>query len=77
MAMMPATTTLGATRWPRGARRIADAVSGRALPARALGLFAALAGRRGSTRYAVPDRLRADLGLPPVEHETRRYWEVR
>lgn len=48
-----------------GARRVAAA------------LFRALVARRRTRRLAVPDRLRADVGLPPVEREMRRHWEVR
>ena len=48
-----------------GARRVAAA------------LLRALVARHAAPRPAVPDRLRADVGLPPVEREMRRHWEVR
>lgn len=54
-------------------RRLIDH-HGAAKVARAL-LRAAVA-RRRVPRAAVPARLRADVGLPPVEIEMRRYWEV-
>jgi len=40
-------------------------------------LVGALASRRRVSRAAVPDSLRTDVGLPPVEREMRRYWEIR
>lgn len=43
----------------------------------AAALARALFARRRSSRPAVSDRLRADVGLPPREIEMRRYWEVR
>jgi hypothetical protein len=47
-------------------------------PARvAQALFGALVSRRRNPRVAVPDTLRADVGLPPVEREMRRHWDVR
>lgn len=55
-------------------RRLID-VHGAAQVARAL--LRALLSRRRQPRTAVPDTLRRDVGLPPVEHEMRRYWEVQ
>ena len=55
-------------------RRLLD-VHGAAAVARAL--FGALVSRRRVPRTAVPDTLRTDVGLPPVEREMRRHWEVR
>ncbi len=55
-------------------RRLID-VYGAGKVARAL--LAALVARRRVPRTAIPDRLRTDVGLPPVEREMRGYWEVR
>lgn len=55
-------------------RRLID-VHGTARVARAL--IRALAARRLKSRAALPDTLRTDVGLPPVEREMRRYWEIR
>lgn len=55
-------------------RRLID-VHGTARVTRAL--ISALAARRLRSRAAVPDALRTDVGLPPVEREMRRYWELR
>ena len=40
-------------------------------------LIGVLASRRKAPGAAVPARLRGDVGLPPVELEMRRYWEIR
>jgi len=37
--------------------------------------FLAAVFRRRTRGPAVPDRLRADVGLPPVEREVRAYWD--
>ena len=58
----------------REMRRLID-THGPARVARAL--VGALVSRRRRPRPAVPDTLRADVGLPPVEREMRRHWEVR
>jgi hypothetical protein len=55
-------------------RRLID-VHGAARVARAL--VGALVSRRRKPRAAVPDTLRSDVGLPPVDREMRRYWEVQ
>lgn len=55
-------------------RRLID-VHGTAQVARAL--VRALLSRHRRPGTAVPDTLRTDVGLPAVEHEMRRYWEVR
>lgn len=55
-------------------RRLIDH-HGAASVARAL--LRAVIARRRLPRAAVPARLREDVGLPPVEKEMRRYWEVR
>ncbi len=55
-------------------RRLLD-VHGAAAVARAL--LRAFMSRRRVPRAALPDTLRADVGLPPVEREMRRYWDVR
>ncbi|MCB1335978.1 MAG: hypothetical protein KDK10_00460 [Maritimibacter sp.] len=55
--------------------RMIDA-HGAAHVARAL-VRALLARRRRAPRPAVPDRLRADVGLPPVEREMRFHWDLR
>jgi len=68
MAMMSANPPV------REMRRLID-VHGAAGVARAL--LGALLSRRRRPRSAVPDRLRADVGLPPVEHEMRRYWDLQ
>lgn len=56
-------------------RRLID-VHGAAAVARAL-LGALVSRSARKPRVAVPDSLRADVGLPPVEREMRRHWEVR
>ena len=55
-------------------RRLID-VHGAARVARALA--SALVSRHRKPRAAVPDTLRTDVGLPPVELEMRRYWEFQ
>ncbi len=55
-------------------RRLID-VHGAIVVARAL--MRALVARRRKPRAAVPDTLRTDVGLPPVDLEMRRYWEIR
>ena len=40
-------------------------------------LIGVLAAKRRKARSAVPASLRTDVGLPPVELEMRRYWEIR
>jgi len=55
-------------------RRLID-VHGPASVARAL--LGILFARRRTRRAAIPDTLRADVGLPPIEREMRRHWEVR
>mgnify|MGYP001820515548 CR=1 FL=1 len=68
MAMMSANPPVAEMRQlidMHGAARVARALVG------------ALVARRRKPRTAVPDTLRADVGLPPVEREMRRYWEVQ
>lgn len=55
-------------------RRLID-IHGAAGVARAL--IGAIVSRRKRPENAVPMPLRADVGLPPVELEMRRYWEIR
>lgn len=61
-------------------RKLID-VHGPARVARALlgALLGALVSRRRRHKpgVAVPDTLRGDVGLPPVEREMRHYWEIR
>lgn len=40
-------------------------------------MLAALIVARRPARPTRPDRLRADVGLPSVEREMRRHWELR
>ena len=54
-------------------RRLIDA-HGPARVARAL--VGVLMARRRTPGPALPDTLRADVGLPPVEREMRRHWET-